>query len=63
MAAVRVIYYAGPPEYLPNLLHPLLKLLHKSREIEQVVLAYLLIVVSKAPVRQTFPIFKSLRAS
>ncbi len=64
MAAVKVIYYAGPPEYSPKLLHPLLKLLHKSREIEQVVLAYILIVVSKTPVWHGFPaIYMTTNAS
>ncbi|KXN91626.1 AP-3 complex subunit beta-2 [Leucoagaricus sp. SymC.cos] len=48
MAAVRVIYYAGPPGYLERVVQPLLKLLHKSREVERVVLVYLLIIVQKA---------------
>ncbi|KAF9446612.1 hypothetical protein P691DRAFT_761494 [Macrolepiota fuliginosa MF-IS2] len=49
MAAAKVIYYAGPPPYLQKLPLPLLKLLRKSREIERVVLVYLLIIVPKAP--------------
>jgi AP-3 complex subunit beta len=51
MTAARVIYYAGPPAYLQKTVNPLLKLLHKSREVERVVLVYLLIIVQKMPVR------------
>ncbi|KAF5359621.1 hypothetical protein D9756_003261 [Leucocoprinus leucothites] len=49
MAVVRVIYYAGPSVYLQKVVQPLLRLLHQSREVERVVLVYLLILVQKSP--------------
>jgi AP-3 complex subunit beta len=52
MAAAKVIYYAGTQAYLQRILHPLLKLLHKSREVERIVLVYLLRIVPRAPVRR-----------
>jgi len=49
MAAARVIFYAGPPVYLQKIVQPLLRLLHSSKEVERVVLVYLLIVAQKSP--------------
>lgn len=45
-----MIYYAGTIGYLQKTVHPLFKLLRKSKEVERVVLAYLLVLVPKAPV-------------
>ncbi|XP_006459251.1 hypothetical protein AGABI2DRAFT_177251 [Agaricus bisporus var. bisporus H97] len=49
MAAVKVMYYAGTTAHLQKMLQPLLKLLHESREIERVVLVYLLVIIPRAP--------------
>ncbi|KAF8871773.1 armadillo-type protein [Infundibulicybe gibba] len=49
MAAVRVFYYAGIPSYLPKIVHPLLRLLSISKEVERVVLTYILVISRTAP--------------
>jgi len=54
MAAARVIFYAGPPVYLQKIVQPLLRLLHSSKEVESIVLVYLLIVAQKSPVGHNF---------
>ncbi|KAK7033043.1 AP complex subunit beta [Favolaschia claudopus] len=40
LAAARVFYYTGPPSYHSRLVQPLLRLLHTSKEVERVVIAY-----------------------
>ena len=51
VAATRVMFYAGPPSYWTFFVHPLLRLLSSSQEVERVVLADLLIITHKHPVR------------
>jgi len=51
VAATRVMFYAGPPSYWSSFVHPLLRLLSSSQEVERVVLADLLIITHKHPVR------------
>ncbi|TFY58457.1 hypothetical protein EVJ58_g6407 [Rhodofomes roseus] len=43
LAVARVFYYLAPPSEVPKIVLPLLRLLHTSRQVERVVLAYLLI--------------------
>ncbi|KZT73489.1 hypothetical protein DAEQUDRAFT_754362 [Daedalea quercina L-15889] len=43
LAVARAFYYLAPSSEVPKLVLPLLRLLHASREVERVVLAYLLI--------------------
>ena len=50
MAATRVLYYAGPPSYWSKTVRPLLRLVNQSREVERVVLVYLLIMSRTKPV-------------
>ncbi|KAH7912022.1 adaptin N terminal region-domain-containing protein [Hygrophoropsis aurantiaca] len=47
LAVVRVVYYTGPPSYLPKITAPLLRILNVSHAVERVVLGYL-IAISKA---------------
>jgi len=54
MAAARVIFYTGPPVYLQKIVQPLLRLLYSSKEVERIVLVYLLIVAQKSPVGHNF---------
>ncbi|KAJ6494718.1 adaptin N terminal region-domain-containing protein [Mycena vitilis] len=49
LAVTRVFYYAGPPSYHSRMVQPLLRLLHTSREVERVVVAYVLAVSRTAP--------------
>ena len=50
LAVVRVFYYAGPPSFASKIVNPLLRILHVSREVERVVLTYLVIVTRAHPV-------------
>jgi len=50
LAVVRVFYYAGPAPLPTKVLRALLRTIHISREVERVVLAYLLILSRSAPV-------------
>ncbi|KAJ7773104.1 adaptin N terminal region-domain-containing protein [Mycena metata] len=49
LAVTRVFYYAGPSSYHPRMVQPLLRLLHTSKEVERVVVAYVLAVSRSAP--------------
>ncbi|KAF8556169.1 hypothetical protein OG21DRAFT_1495700 [Imleria badia] len=49
LAVVRVFYYAGPPSSTSKIVNPLLRIMHVSREVERVVLAYLLIISRAHP--------------
>ncbi|KAF8440283.1 adaptin N terminal region-domain-containing protein [Boletus edulis BED1] len=49
LAVVRVFYYAGPPSSTSKVVNPLLRIMHISREVERVVLAYLLIITRAQP--------------
>ncbi|KAH0833137.1 adaptin N terminal region-domain-containing protein [Lanmaoa asiatica] len=49
LAVVRVFYYTGSPSSTSNIANPLLRIMHVSREVERVVLAYLLIVTRAHP--------------
>ncbi|KAJ7722558.1 adaptin N terminal region-domain-containing protein [Mycena maculata] len=49
LAVTRVFYYAGPPSYHSRTVQPMLRLLHTSKEVERVVVAYVLAVARKAP--------------
>lgn len=49
MAATRVLYHAGPPSYWSKTVRPLLRLVNQSREVERVVLVYLLIMSRTKP--------------
>jgi AP-3 complex subunit beta len=51
LAVTRVFYYAGTPLYLPKIVRPLLRLLNTSKEVERVVLVYLLFIAQSNPVR------------
>ncbi|KAJ7494593.1 adaptin N terminal region-domain-containing protein, partial [Mycena galericulata] len=51
LAVTRVFYYAGPPSYHSRIVQPMLRLLHTSKEVERVVVAYCLAVARHAPVR------------
>ncbi|KII84456.1 hypothetical protein PLICRDRAFT_168063 [Plicaturopsis crispa FD-325 SS-3] len=44
LAVSRVFLYIGPPSELPKIVHPLLRLLQVSKEVERVTLAYLLVI-------------------
>lgn len=50
LAVVRVFYYTGPPSFASKIVNPLLRIIHVSREVERVVLAYLLIITRAHPV-------------
>lgn len=50
LAVVRVFYYTGPPSSASQIVKPLLRIMHVSREVERVVLAYLLIITRAHPV-------------
>ncbi|KAJ7104301.1 adaptin N terminal region-domain-containing protein [Mycena belliarum] len=49
LAVTRVFYYAGPPSYHSRMVQPLVRLLHNSKEVERVVIAYVLAVSRTAP--------------
>ncbi|KIM40525.1 hypothetical protein M413DRAFT_72858 [Hebeloma cylindrosporum] len=49
LGATKVIFYAAPPSYWPKFVHPLMRLLTTSREVERVVLVDLLIITKRAP--------------
>ncbi|KAJ7178612.1 adaptin N terminal region-domain-containing protein [Mycena crocata] len=49
LAVTRVFYYAGPPSYHSRMVQPLLRLLHTSKEVERVVVAYILAVSRTTP--------------
>ncbi|KAF7330482.1 AP complex subunit beta [Mycena venus] len=48
LAVTRVFYYAGPPSYHSRIVQPLLRLLHTSKEVERVVVGYVLAVSRSA---------------
>lgn len=50
LGVARAFYYLGPPSDLPNIIPPLLRLLHVSREIERVVLTNLVLISSSLSV-------------
>ncbi|KAH7928278.1 hypothetical protein BV22DRAFT_1030929 [Leucogyrophana mollusca] len=49
LAVARVVYYAGPPSYLPKITGPLLRILGTSQAVERVVLGYLFAITSVHP--------------
>ncbi|CAK5268769.1 unnamed protein product [Mycena citricolor] len=49
LAAARVVYYGGTPSYHPRLIQPLLRLLHTSKEVERVVIAYIIELSRSSP--------------
>ncbi|KAJ7475683.1 adaptin N terminal region-domain-containing protein [Mycena latifolia] len=49
LAVTRVFYYAGPPSYHSRIVQPLVRLLHTSKEVERVVVAYVLAVSRTNP--------------
>ncbi|KAJ7931408.1 adaptin N terminal region-domain-containing protein [Mycena leptocephala] len=49
LAVTRISYYAGPPSYHSRMVQPLLRLLHTSKEVERVVVAYVLAVSRATP--------------
>ncbi|KAF8240686.1 hypothetical protein L208DRAFT_1231334 [Tricholoma matsutake] len=49
LAVTRVFYYAGTPSYLPKIVHPLLRLLSVSKEVERIVLVYILLISRSSP--------------
>lgn len=56
LAVARVFYFAGPPSYLSRVSEPLLRLLHTSKEVERVVLAYILVISRTSPVGPVSPL-------
>ncbi|KAK7043657.1 AP-3 complex subunit beta [Paramarasmius palmivorus] len=48
LAATRVYWYAGLPSHHPRFVQPLLRLLQTSKEVERVVLAYMLVIARTA---------------
>ncbi|KAJ3510883.1 hypothetical protein NLJ89_g4416 [Agrocybe chaxingu] len=49
LAATKVIFYGAPPSYWHLFVHPLMRLLSISKEVERVVLVDLLIIAKQAP--------------
>ncbi|KAF8150686.1 adaptin N terminal region-domain-containing protein [Crassisporium funariophilum] len=49
MAATKVLFYAAPLSYWPKFVHPLLRLLMTSKEVERVVLVDLIIITNVVP--------------
>ncbi|KAJ7052497.1 adaptin N terminal region-domain-containing protein [Mycena amicta] len=49
LAVARAVYYAAPPSYHSRVVQPLLRLLHTSKEVERVVLAYILAIARVKP--------------
>jgi hypothetical protein len=50
VAVTRAIYYLGPPSWLHKIVRPLLRLLASSKDIERVVLAYIIMIATRHPV-------------
>ena len=50
IAATKVIFYAAPPSYWPKFVHPLMRLLMTSKEVERVVIVDLIIITKSVPV-------------
>ena len=50
IAATKVIFYAAPPSYWPKFVHPLMRLLMTSKEVERVVIVDLIIITRSVPV-------------
>jgi len=50
IAATKVIFYAAPPSYWPRFVHPLMRLLMASKEVERVVIVDLIIITKSVPV-------------
>ncbi|CAA7267058.1 unnamed protein product [Cyclocybe aegerita] len=49
LAATKVIFYGAPPSYWHLFVHPLMRLLSTSKEVERIVLVDLLIITKQAP--------------
>ena len=45
-----MFYYGAPTSQLSKIVHPLLRLLNTSPEVERVVVVYLLVITKSAPV-------------
>jgi AP-3 complex subunit beta len=58
IAATKVIFYAAPPSYWPKFVHPLMRLLMTSKEVERVVIMDLIIITKSVPVSCSFFILK-----
>ena len=54
MAVIRVFYYLGHPEERAKVIAPLLSLMHRSSEIERVVLGNCLVIARDYPVGAPF---------
>lgn len=54
IAATRVIFYAAPPSYWPKFVHPLMRLLMTSKEVERVVIVDLIIITKSVPVSSIY---------
>jgi AP-3 complex subunit beta len=54
IAATKVIFYAAPPSYWPKFVHPLMRLLMTSKEVERVVIVDLIIITKSVPVSCSF---------
>jgi AP-3 complex subunit beta len=50
LAVSRVFHYAGAPSASSKIVHPILRLLNISKEVERVVLADVVILAKKLPV-------------
>ena len=50
-----MFYYGAPTSQLPKIVHPLLRLLNTSPEVEHVVVVYLLVITKSAPVSPEDP--------
>ena len=53
IAATKVIFYTAPPSYWPKFVHPLMRLLMKSKEVERVVIVDLIIITKSVPVSRS----------
>ena len=54
IAATKVIFYAAPSSYWPKFVHPLMRLLMTSKEVERVVIMDLIIITKSVPVSWSF---------
>ena len=50
MAVARLLFYLGPQSSQAKIVNPLLRLLHNSKEVERVVLSYLVVITRELPV-------------
>lgn len=53
MSVTRVFYYLGPQSVQEKFVNPLLRLLHVSKEIERVVLSYIVVITRESPVSRS----------